>query len=111
MKTFRLVLPIIRHHHERLDGTGYPDRLAGEAIPRTARIMSIVDVFDALTTSRPYRAALPLERALSIMQDEVTKGWWDPAIFAAFAAIVREEGFELPQDETRERVRAAVAGS
>jgi putative two-component system response regulator len=108
MKTFRLVLPIIRHHHERLDGSGYPDRLAGDAIPRTARILSIVDVFDALTTSRPYRAALPLEKALGIMQEEVGKGWWDPEIFAAFAALVREEGFELPAEETRERVRAAV---
>jgi putative two-component system response regulator len=55
LKSFRLVLPIIRHHHEKLDGTGYPDGLRGEAIPITARVLQIVDVYDALTTERPCR--------------------------------------------------------
>ena len=58
LKSFRLVLPIIRHHHERLDGSGYPDGLKGDQIPLTARILSAVDIFDALTTDRPYRKAL-----------------------------------------------------
>lgn len=58
LKSFREVLPIIRHHHERMDGTGYPDHLRGEEIPLTARILQTVDVFDALTTDRPYRKAL-----------------------------------------------------
>ena len=112
LKSFRLVLPIIRHHHEKIDGSGYPDGLKGEKIPRTARVMSIVDVFDALTTERPYRGPLPIEKALAIMQEEVDKGWWDPEFFAEFTRLVREEGFQLPEaDETHERVLAAVTGS
>jgi len=76
LKSFRLVLPIIRHHHEKRDGSGYPDGLRGEEIPLTARVLQIVDVYDALTTERPYRHALPREEALEIMEEEVKKGWW-----------------------------------
>lgn len=77
MKSFRRVLPIIRHHHEKLDGSGYPDGLKGEDIPMTARILQTVDIYDALTTDRPYRKALPSQEALAIMRSEVKKGWWD----------------------------------
>jgi putative two-component system response regulator len=77
MKSFRRVLPIIRHHHEKLDGSGYPDGLKGEDIPMTARILQTVDVYDALTTDRPYRKALSSQEAFSIMRSEVEKGWWD----------------------------------
>jgi putative two-component system response regulator len=77
MKSFRRVLPIIRHHHEKLDGSGYPDGLKGEDIPITARILQTVDVYDALTTDRPYRKALSSQEALAIMRAEVKKGWWD----------------------------------
>ena len=84
LKTFRLVLPIIRHHHEKLDGTGYPDGLKGEEIPLTARILTIVDVYDALTTERPYRRALSTAEAFAIMEEEVAKGWWDPHLFGEF---------------------------
>ncbi len=112
LKSFRLVLPIIRHHHEKLDGSGYPDGLKGDEIPRTARILSIVDVFDALATARPYRGALSVDKVLAIMQEEVDKGWWDPVVFAELARLVREEGFQLPEEEdTREQVRAAVTTS
>ena len=82
LKSFRLVLPIIRHHHEKLDGSGYPDRLKGEQIPLTARILQIVDVYDALTTERPYKHALLSPVALETMAQEVEKGWWDPQPFA-----------------------------
>jgi putative two-component system response regulator len=77
MKSFRRVLPIIRHHHEKLDGSGYPDGLKGEDIPMTVRILQTVDIYDALTTDRPYRKALSSQEALSIMRSEVKKGWWD----------------------------------
>lgn len=88
LRSFRLVLPIIRHHHEKLDGSGYPDGLRGDAIPVTARVLQIVDVYDALTTERPYKKAFPVDDALQTMKEEVAKGWWDPQIFAQFAQLV-----------------------
>jgi putative two-component system response regulator len=91
LKSFRLVLPIIRHHHEKLDGSGYPDGLHGDAIPLTARVLQVVDVFDALTTHRPYRVALSKERTLEIMRDEARKGWWSGEIVEAFAALLSEQ--------------------
>jgi putative two-component system response regulator len=88
LKSFRLVLPIIRHHHEKLDGSGYPDGLRGDAIPTTARILQIVDVYDALTTERPYKKAFSSADALQTMQEEVAKGWWDPDIFEQFKQLI-----------------------
>src|SRR6202158_6349825 len=84
LKSFRSVLPIIRHHHEKLDGSGYPDGLRGDAIPLTARILQIVDVYDALTTERPYKKALTITDALQTMKQEVAKGWWDAHVFVEF---------------------------
>jgi len=91
LKSFHLVLPIIRHHHEKQDGTGYPDGLRGEQVPLTARVLQIVDVYDALTTSRPYKAALSIGEALAIMEAEVKKGWWDPGVFAEFCRVMQSE--------------------
>ena len=88
LKSFRLVLPIIRHHHEKLDGPGYPDGLKGEEIPLTARVLQIVDIYDALTTERPYCRALPVTEALKIMEDEVKKGWRDARLFAEFKQML-----------------------
>jgi len=88
LRSFRLVLPIIRHHHEKLDGTGYPDAIRGEAIPLTARVLQIVDVYDALTTERPYKKAFSIVDALQTMKEEVAKGWWDPRIFNEFERMV-----------------------
>jgi putative two-component system response regulator len=90
LKSFRLVLPIIRHHHEKFDGSGYPDGLRGEEIPLTARILSLVDVYDALRTERPYKPALSVAEALEIMEQEVAKGWWDPHLFAEFRQLTPE---------------------
>jgi putative two-component system response regulator len=87
LRSFRHVLPIIRHHHEKWDGSGYPDGLKGEKIPLTARILQVTDIYDALTTDRPYRKALPLEKALAIMREEVKRGWWDASILDEFEAI------------------------
>jgi putative two-component system response regulator len=89
LKSFRFVLPIIRHHHEKFDGSGYPDGLWGEAIPVTARVLQVVDVYDALTTDRPYKKAFSVTDALQTMKQEVAKGWWDPHIFEYFEELVR----------------------
>ena len=84
-----LARPIVRHHHERLDGTGYPDGLRTAEIPLLAQIVSVVDVFDALTTERPYRVARPTEEALQVLADEADKGWRDRVLVDAFVDVVR----------------------
>src|SRR5271170_947939 len=89
LKSFRFVLPIIRHHHEKFDGSGYPDELRGEDIPVTARVLQVVDVYDALTTDRPYKKAFSITDALQTMKQEVAKGWWDAHIFDRFERLVR----------------------
>jgi putative two-component system response regulator len=90
LQSLRLVRPIVRHHHERLDGTGYPDGLRGEAIPLLAQIMSLVDVYDALTTDRPYRAALSQEQAYEELSAEAGRGWRDRRLVDEFIALSRE---------------------
>jgi putative two-component system response regulator len=97
LKSFTLVLPIIRHHHEKMDGTGYPDGLKNSEIPLTARILQIVDVYDALTTKRPYKPALSCAEALEIMKGEVQKGWWDPDIFAKFEGLCAQSAPNSPE--------------
>ncbi len=89
LRTFRLVLPIIRHHHERQDGSGYPDGLRDGEIPMTAAILQLADVYDALTTDRPYRAALAPEAALQIMEEGTARGWWHRALFDALRDMIR----------------------
>ncbi len=85
------VLPCIRHHHERYDGRGYPDGLAGDAIPLGARIMGIADVYDALTSARPYRDGMSPERAYEILSAENDQGLWDPEVFRAFESLYRRD--------------------
>ena len=82
------VLPIIRHHHERFDGSGYPDGLRGSRIPLAARVLQIADVFDALTEERSYKPAFTPFLALEIMESEVARGFWDPELFAEFQPTV-----------------------
>ena len=84
LRSLRNVRPIVRHHHERLDGSGYPDGLRDEAIPLLAQIMGIVDVFDALTTERPYKAALPFARAAEELRGEAARGWRRADLVATF---------------------------
>jgi len=69
------VRPIVRHHHERYDGTGYPDGLKGDAIPLLAQIVGVVDAYDALTTARPYQDAHSRDAALAVLRDQVSAGW------------------------------------
>jgi putative two-component system response regulator len=87
MKTLASVLPIIRSHHERWDGTGYPDGLRGEEIPLLARILQVVDIFDALTTARSYKPAYSKDEALEILKMEAAKGWRDTELVALFVSM------------------------
>ena len=83
MRTLERVMPLVRHHHEKLDGTGYPDRIGGKEIPLLVRITSVVDVFDALHSRRPYKEPFDLERSLGILREEAAKGWWDGEVVEA----------------------------
>lgn len=86
-KSLRRMLPIIRHHHERMDGSGYPDGLRGDAIPLAARILQIVDIYDALTTDRPYREAFSVSQALAILYHEAERGWLEMELVRVFAPV------------------------
>jgi len=89
LRSMELVRPIMRHHHEKWDGSGYPDGLKGEVIPLGARIISVVDVFDALHTERPYKAALSRSEAVSTLIRETDLGYWDPRVVETFLEILR----------------------
>jgi len=89
LKLFRPILPIIRHHHERMDGTGYPDGLLAEEIPLKARIVQVADVYDALINDRPYREAFTPEEALEILRQEAAHGRMDVSLVWKFARISR----------------------
>jgi putative two-component system response regulator len=89
MKSLRPVLPIIRNHHERWDGSGYPDGLAGEDIPLLARILQVADIYDALITERPYKPALSPVQAFATMEEEVQRGWRDPELVPLFFSIIQ----------------------
>jgi putative two-component system response regulator len=90
LRALEHVRPIVRHHHERLDGSGYPDGLKGDAVPLLAQIISIVDVYDAMTTTRPYRAALSTEDAVGELREAVRRGWMSEVLVEAFVALERE---------------------
>lgn len=98
MPSMRLTAPIIRSHHERWDGSGYPDGLRGEEIPRLARIFQVLDTYDALASARPYKPAFERAKVIEIMRQELSKGWRDPVIAGAFLDIVnsRPEDLVMP---------------
>lgn len=91
LKSFRNVLPIIRHHHEHWDGTGYPDGLSGSQIPMLARVLQVVDVYDALRTARPYKPALNHEESERTMKEEASNGLWDPELVPAFFNMLKKK--------------------
>lgn len=94
MKSLRPVLPIIRHHHERWDGSGYPDGLAGEQIPLLARMLQLVDIFDALITERTYKRAFSIEEAVAVLEAEAAKGWRDPELVSLFISLLNRNMLE-----------------
>ena len=83
------VLPIIRHHHERWDGTGYPDGLSESEIPYLAQIFQIIDIYDALTSDRPHKDAYTPNEALQIIAEETEKGWRNPRLIEQFTTFIR----------------------
>ena len=88
LRTLDDVLPVIRSHQERFDGSGYPDGLRGTEIPLNAQIIAISECFDALTTNRPYRRALSNQEAIQILEEETSNGKWDPQLFREFKEVV-----------------------
>jgi putative two-component system response regulator len=105
MRTMRRILPIVYHHHERLDGSGYPDGISGAAIPQPVRIVSVADVFDALTSSRAYRPALTFAQAWKVIDDDVAAGRLDRDVTAALKEAVA--GSAVRHDP---RVTGSVSG-
>jgi putative two-component system response regulator len=91
LRSLRLVLPIIRHHHEHWNGSGYPDGLRGDNIPLLARILQVVDVYDALRTERPYKPAMTHEQAAETMRDEAAAGLWDKQLVEEFLEMMHAQ--------------------
>lgn len=89
LKSLRMVLPIIRHHHEHWNGSGYPDGLQGQEIPLLARILQVVDVYDALRTARPYKPALSHDESARTMREEARAGLWDKDLVAEFFSMLK----------------------
>lgn len=95
LRTLSRVLPIIRHHHEHWNGQGYPDHLQGESIPLLARILQVVDAYDAFVTERPYKPAWSSEQARKQLLREAQEGWWDVHIVHAFLEYLDEHPSEM----------------
>ncbi|HEV3041149.1 MAG TPA: HD domain-containing phosphohydrolase [Candidatus Angelobacter sp.] len=91
LQSFRNVLPIIRHHHEHWNGSGYPDGLAEKEIPLLARVLQTVDVYDALRTARPYKHALSHEESERTMLQEAADGLWDPELVSEFFNMLKQQ--------------------
>jgi cyclic di-GMP phosphodiesterase len=106
VRSLERVRPIVRSHHERQDGRGYPDRLRGDEIPLLAHVVAVVDVFDALTTTRPYRGAMTATEAYDIMLKEAAAGWCPVALAQTFVDLHRRKYLPVP---VRQHARKATA--
>jgi len=95
LEMLKKLKPLIRHHQEFYNGTGYPDGLHGEAIPLACRILAVVDTFDAMTTDRPYRKALPVEAAIAELH-RCSGSQFDPKIVDVFIRILEKEALRMP---------------
>lgn len=98
LRSLEKVLPIIRSHHEKWDGSGYPDGLKGDEIPLLARVLQMSDIYDALTNERPYKEALTPEVALEMMQQETDRGWRDPGMMEVFRRLHSKKSKETWRD-------------
>lgn len=114
LKSLAPVVPIIHHHHERWDGSGYPDGLAGEEIPLLARLLQVGDIYDALTSARPYKDAISPVQALRIIREETARGWRDPGVVEVFLklhkdVILKSEQFMAGPNRSLEAMRSALS--
>ncbi|MEH2265161.1 two-component system response regulator [Nostoc sp.] len=89
LRSMQGVIPIIRHHHERWDGSGYPDGLKGNDIPFLAQVFQLIDIYDALTSERPYKRAFTFAEALLVMQKEADSGWRNPELMQEFVEFIQ----------------------
>lgn len=101
LRTMQGVVPIIRHHHERWDGSGYPDGLVGDQIPYLAQVFQIIDIYDALTSKRPYKRALSSAEALQIIVEETNSGWRNPQLVQQFTQFIcsSQLAFTVPSEK------------
>jgi putative two-component system response regulator len=112
LESVRDTIPLIRWHHERLDGNGYPDRISGDQIPFLVRLLSVADVYDAVSSDRPYRAGLPVEASLAILRQDAAGGGLDPDLVAAFCSIPPDQLVQIGSGVVPNRLlRAASPGS
>ncbi len=96
LQSARPILPVIRNHHERWDGKGFPDGLKGEEIPYFARIVAIADSFDAMVSTRPYRPHITIDEAVDLMVREEVSGQWDPSLLNSFSELMKNQrGFNI----------------
>jgi putative two-component system response regulator len=102
LRSLQTVRPIVRHHHERLDGSGYPDGLRGDAIPMVAQIIGVVDVYDAITTRRPYQRTQSITDALDVLRMQVRRGWRRDDLVMEFATLVERGAFDRFSNATLE---------
>ena len=102
VRSLDAVRPIVRHHHERLDGRGYPDRLAGDEIPLLAQIVTVVDVYDALTSDRPYRKALSHRAALTTMRREACAGAYSRELVERLSGLMQASDRGQAEDSIAE---------
>ena len=94
LRSLQSVRPIVRHHHERLDGSGYPDGLQGDEIPTIAQIIGVVDVYDAITTNRPYQRTQSIYEALEVLREQAKRGWRRADLVAEFTNLVERGAFD-----------------
>jgi HD-GYP domain-containing protein (c-di-GMP phosphodiesterase class II) len=92
LPSFEPLLPFVHRHHERIDGSGYPDGLVGREIPVSVQVLSLADSYDVLTSARPYRPVRPPELALAVLEAEASRGIWDRALVSALESVIGRSG-------------------
>jgi putative two-component system response regulator len=96
LRSLRSVRPVVRHHHERLDGTGYPDGLRGAEVPLLAQIVGVADVYDAVTTQAPHQSAQTVDHAVRVLRDQVAAGWKNRDLVETFIELIRADQANQP---------------